>query len=187
MPFDCFRCRRHVLRHVRLLVVIHVAPSSAESDVFQPLLEMPGPASQKAMVAVTSLVNNYCRVDGQCAERAELQAVIRILAEMLKYNCKPADQQDHDHMMLVLKAMANAGRAEKYVATLNRCMRNEDAGLDVRVAAINAMGRLSCEVDVRVHKCFNSPFNVLLLTSIVVNCKFKLTFTFVETLSHGLG
>lgn len=112
-----------------------------------PLLEMPGPASQKAMVAVTSLVNNYCRLDSQCADQAELQHIIRVLVEMLKYNCKPTEQQDHDHMMLALKALANAGHAEKYVATLNRCMRNEDAGLDVRVAAINVMQRLSCAAD----------------------------------------
>ena len=109
---------------------------------------MPAHESQKTMVAVTSLVNNFCRINADCDDMPQLQNIVHILSEMLKYNCKPTDQQDHDRIMLALKALANAGHAEKFAPTLSRCVRNEDAGLDVRVAAIEAFQHLSCDADV---------------------------------------
>ena len=47
-------------------------------------------------------------------------------------------------VMMSLKALGNTGHAESVAPTLARCFQNEENPMPVRVAAVNAFRRMSC-------------------------------------------
>lgn len=78
-----------------------------------------------------------------------MQQMIKTLEDELRYNCKYTDDAQRARMIKALKAIGNAGNADRVVPTLNRCIANTEIPVSLRVAAITAFRRLSCAADVR--------------------------------------
>jgi len=98
---------------------------------------------ESAALPVSSVVNTYCRLNEQ--ESPEVTNIIKSFETELRYNCRVENDAQRDKILLTLRAIGNAGNAQQLVATLNRCVNNEDAQMSIRVAAINAYRRISCD------------------------------------------
>ena len=116
----------------------------------KPILELEGFA-RKAALSVSSLVYTYCREESSCALGSEVREIISIFERNLAYNCQ---SDDHDKILMSLKAIGNTGHAEQVVPTLNRCFMNDKVPMEIRVAAVSAFRRMACTADVSL--VFNS-------------------------------
>lgn len=101
--------------------------------------------TRKAALSISSLVSIYCRDNAQCDDETEVKEIIAIFEQNLHYSCQ---SDDHDKVLLSLKAIGNTGHAESVVPTLNRCITNEQIPMEIRVAAANAFRRMACTADV---------------------------------------
>ena len=110
----------------------------------KPILELEGFA-RKAALSVSSLVHTYCREESSCGLDSEVREIISIFERNLAYNCQ---SEEHDKVLMSLKAIGNTGHAEQVVPTLNRCFMNTQVPMEIRVSAINAFRRMACTADV---------------------------------------
>ncbi|ELU04621.1 hypothetical protein CAPTEDRAFT_222921 [Capitella teleta] len=120
-------------------------PSKPMIMALKPLLT--GSTSRKAYLAVSSLINNYCTLNEGCDSDGEIQAIIRIFTEQLRYNCRQEGSDDHDNVLMALKALGNTGHAESAVPTLQRCAANAELSMELRVVALQSFRRMSCVAD----------------------------------------
>ncbi len=125
----------------------------------QPLLELPQPY-RKASLSVSTMIHSYCRHNSDCDYDTEIQDMIRIFEDKLRYNCKAETPDMHDQILMSLKALGNSGYALNSVPTLNRCFQNPEVPNEVRVAAIDAFRRLGCGADVSICRLFFSSISV---------------------------
>lgn len=95
----------------------------------------------RSALPVTSVVHTYCKQNER--ESPEVSGIIKILEDELKYNCR-IEGGDASRILLALRALGNAGNADRVTPTLNRCALNQDAPMSVRVAAVAAYRRISC-------------------------------------------
>jgi hypothetical protein len=115
-----------------------------------------GSTSRKAYLTVSSLINNYCTLNEGCDSDGEIQSIVRIFTQQLKYNCRQERSEDHDNVLMALKALGNTGHAQSAVDTLLRCAANNDLEMELRVAALQAFRRMSCiaevstEIDIKI-------------------------------------
>jgi len=79
--------------------------------------------------------------------------MLKTMEDELRYNCKYETEEQRSRMLKALKAIGNAGNAERVVPTLNRCIANSEIPIALRVAAISAFRRISCSAEV---SCFLS-------------------------------
>jgi len=96
---------------------------------------------ERTALPVSSVINTYCKLNQ--AESPDVAAIIKMFEDELKYNCR-LEGADPARMLLALRAIGNAGNAERVTPTLNRCAVNEDTPMSVRIAAITAYRRISC-------------------------------------------
>jgi hypothetical protein len=90
-------------------------------------------------------VNTYCSQYDNQQTSAEVQQIVKVFEDELRYNCRSDSEQQTTRMMTALRALGNAGLAASTVtSTLDRCAMNDDIPTAVRVAAINAFRRVEC-------------------------------------------
>ncbi|KAM4632572.1 uncharacterized protein O3C94_019109 [Discoglossus pictus] len=122
-------------------------PTAGMVASLTPLLQEPG-ASPSAYLAVTALIHHLCLGTRGCHDIPEVQAVMSILEEQLRDNCKTLEPEDTYKVQLVLRAIGNAGlAATSLTQTLASCAfltSNPDA---TRVAAVEAFRRIPCAAD----------------------------------------
>lgn len=99
---------------------------------------------EKASLPVSSVVYSYIKQNP--AESQEVNAIMKIFEDQLKYNCRGSGEEDKAKMLLALRAIGNAGKADRLATTLDRCAANDQAPMSVRVAAIQAYRRVPCSV-----------------------------------------
>ncbi|XP_062611985.1 uncharacterized protein LOC134273791, partial [Saccostrea cucullata] len=116
----------------------------------QPLLKKNG----KALLAVSSLVNTYC-MNAACQNDMDIANVISALEDKIGYGCY-VDENNKDNIVLTLRALGNSGHISSATATVNSCISRKDNPAEVRIAAIEAFRRASCD-DARTEalKVFN--------------------------------
>jgi hypothetical protein len=98
---------------------------------------------ERTALPISSVVNTYCKLNS--AESPEVQAIIKTFEDELKYNCRI--ERDPSRILLALRALGNAGNADRVAPTLSRCAINEDAPMAIRVAAIMAFRRIPCSAN----------------------------------------
>ncbi|XP_056009974.1 uncharacterized protein LOC125679922 [Ostrea edulis] len=106
-----------------------------------PLLKKNG----KALLAVSSLVNTYCK-NTACEKDLDIASVISALEDKIGYGCY-VDENNKDNIILTLRALGNSGYISSATATLNSCISRKDNPIEVRIAAIETFRRASCEND----------------------------------------
>jgi len=95
----------------------------------------------RSALPVSSVVHTYCKLTER--ENPEVVAIVKTFEDELRYNCK-VDGGDTSRILLALRALGNAGNADRVTPTLNRCALNQEAPMAVRVAAVGAYRRISC-------------------------------------------
>jgi len=100
----------------------------------------------RAALPVSAVVNTYCRQFDGLESSDEVAQIVRQLESELRYNCRSDGSAEHSSRMLTaLRALGNAGlAAAQATRTLDQCVRNNDAPVAVRVAAINSFRRFQC-------------------------------------------
>jgi len=94
------------------------------------------------------MLHNYCRLNGDCGSKREVQQIISTFEDKLSYNCKSSSDEEHRVILMALKAIGNTGNAaESTTQVLARCMQNNEVPMETRVAAINAFRRMPCTAD----------------------------------------
>ena len=96
---------------------------------------------ERASLPVSSVVHTYCQLNKP--DSPEVVAIIKVFENELRSNCRT--DRNPSRMLLALRAIGNAGNAAHIAPTLNRCAVNTDAPMSVRVAAVAAYRRMSCE------------------------------------------
>ncbi|XP_062611984.1 uncharacterized protein LOC134273790, partial [Saccostrea cucullata] len=126
------------------------SPTKDMINEVQPLLKKNG----KALLAVSSLVNTYCK-NAACENDMDIANVISALEDKIGYGCY-VDENNKDNIVLTLRALGNSGHISSATATVNSCISRKDNPVEVRIAAIEAFRRASCD-DARTEalKVFN--------------------------------
>jgi len=75
-------------------------------------------------------------------------SVIQTFEDELRYNCKKESADQTARQLLAIRALGNIGKSAGIASTLDRCALNEDAQMNVRVAAISAYRRMDCTTGV---------------------------------------
>ena len=115
------------------------------NNCLQPLLEA---ELERSALPVSSVINTFCRLHSE--DSTEVDQLIKMFEDELRYNCKADTDAQTSRMMKALKAIGNAGNADRVVPTLNRCLLNNDLPIALRVAAISAFRRISCTNSVSI-------------------------------------
>ncbi|XP_061171948.1 uncharacterized protein LOC133181472, partial [Saccostrea echinata] len=115
------------------------SPSKDMIREVHPLLKKNG----KALLAVSSLVNTYCKTS-ECENDMDIANVISALEDKIGYGCY-VDENNKDNIVLTLRALGNSGHISSATATVNSCISRKDNPIEVRIAAIEAFRRASCD------------------------------------------
>ncbi|KAK6188791.1 hypothetical protein SNE40_004897 [Patella caerulea] len=100
----------------------------------------------KSMLPISSLVNNYCSKNTNCADEHEVTGIISALERNLGYGCYVRDE-NLQKVLLTLRAIGNAGHSSSVAGPLSHCFTRESNPTEVRVAALDAFRRLPCSAD----------------------------------------
>ncbi|XP_041357420.1 apolipophorins-like [Gigantopelta aegis] len=109
----------------------------------KPLIETPN-IMMKAMLPVTSLVNNYCEVNPACAEEAAVVNIITALESHIGARCYASSSSRLDVVLMALRAIGNAGHVPRIASVLNNCITQASNPTEVKIAALEAFRRLPC-------------------------------------------
>lgn len=99
-----------------------------------------------SMLAVSSMVNNYCEEHAQCDQDSDVQDIISQLTHIIASDCQVNDNNLRQ-VLLVLRAIGNIGPSETTWLRLQPCFTNAQLPMDVRVAAVDALRRMPCSAD----------------------------------------
>lgn len=108
--------------------------------------------SLKAMLPVSTMINNYCSHNPSCSDEIAVTNILSSLEKNIDYGCYVRDSK-LDRILMTLRAIGNAGHSERVVDSIRNCFTKEGNPIEVRVAAVEAFRRLPCSADV---SCFAS-------------------------------
>jgi len=112
-------------------------------DMMKELQSLLSADMERSALPISSVVNTYCKLNK--AESPEVAAIIKTFENELRSNCRTDKDGDVTRILLALRSIGNAGNAAHVVPTLNRCATNQNAPMVVRIAAVSAYRRMSCE------------------------------------------
>ncbi|XP_068100795.1 uncharacterized protein [Hyperolius riggenbachi] len=119
-------------------------PTPGMISSITPLLQDPG-SSQSVYLAITALVHHFCLTTKSCQEVPEVQVVMGMLRAYLGENCTVQDPEELQQMLIVLKAIGNAGLAAgPLIPTLSSCALLKSNADSIRLAVIEAFRRIPC-------------------------------------------
>ena len=105
------------------------------------------PVQSKVVLAVSTMVNSYCRLNPECENERTIQEMARILEQRLNYNCRAGSVEDHDMILMSLKALGNMGHSPSVLPVLVRCVKTEDIPMELRIAAMQSFRRMGCSAE----------------------------------------
>ncbi|KAL3871450.1 hypothetical protein ACJMK2_039447 [Sinanodonta woodiana] len=113
----------------------------------KPLLTMED-VNGKAMLAVSSLVNRLCLFNDACDSDPAVNEIISTLESKIGSRCRVNDATMKT-VLLSLRAIGNAGHAHKAIPTLTKCFTPTTNPMEIRLSAVEAFRRISCNADWR--------------------------------------
>ena len=113
-------------------------------------------------------------MNADCQTDDDIQEIIGLFEDNLRYNCRVESEEQHDAVMIALKAIGNTGYAERAVNHLLRCASNVEAAMELRIAALQAFRRMPCmaEVSSRILLCNFSFFSFFFFTKVFLMFSF---------------
>ena len=112
-------------------------------EALQPLLASKHVRTQ-TLLGVTTLVHHLCKRDKNCKQHRAVTQVVQNIENLLGPNCGVEVPADRTRVLAALKALGNAGLLVNGNTSLKECYKNHD-DIEVRLAAIRAYRRMSCE------------------------------------------
>ena len=126
-------------------------PTREMLEEVKPLIES-SDLKLKAMLPVSTLVNNYCQ-QKHCGEEYAVTNIISSLERNIDYRCVVRDS-NLELVLLTLRAIGNAGHLRRISSILSSCITESTNPMEVRIAAIEGFRRLPCDADVsRCNMC----------------------------------
>ncbi|XP_053550240.1 uncharacterized protein LOC128641740 [Bombina bombina] len=123
------------------------APTTGMIASLTTLLQEPT-VSQSAYLSTTALIHHFCLGVTNCHEIPEVQAVMRILQEQLGDNCTAPEPEDVHKVLILLKAIGNAGlAASPLIQTLTSCAFHKSNPAAIRIATVEAFRRIPCSAN----------------------------------------
>merc|ERR1719402_1409362 len=104
-----------------------------------------GVPRKQALLGVSAMVHRYCSANAACIEEAPVREVVAKLESFLGASCRPAYPLDEHLMVVALKALGNIGRVVNGAASLEKCIKDADNSMVIRLAAVDAFRRMPCE------------------------------------------
>ncbi|XP_064477046.1 uncharacterized protein LOC135390962 [Ornithodoros turicata] len=98
---------------------------------------------RQAYLAVSSLAHTYCRENENCATASPIRELVRTLFLAIGNDCRISDRKT---TLMALKAIGNIGESEGKEDLIQRCIMNPEVALEIRVEAIKAFRRFSCDI-----------------------------------------
>nr|CAB3262976.1 uncharacterized protein LOC100186072 [Phallusia mammillata] len=111
-----------------------------------PLIQGAEQSKPEPYLTLGSLVYRFCKNNPRCERTGAVQEAIAALQQPLGTNCHTTNEMEKRKIILSLRALGNAGFSTA-VPTLHACileLRNSPA---IRLAAMNAFRRLTCQAD----------------------------------------
>jgi len=106
-----------------------------------------GQPRKSSFLAVSAMVNNYCKDRRDCHEEPEVGRIISTIERRIGSSCKYNSIRDRDYVLMALRAAGNLGLSPSLARRLNGCMRDAENPIDIRLEAIKAYRRMSCSID----------------------------------------
>ncbi|XP_076472286.1 uncharacterized protein LOC143301780 [Babylonia areolata] len=101
---------------------------------------------EKAMLPVSTMVNNFCQRQPQCSLESSVQSIMTSLEDLVGSSCY-VNKKNLDQVLMALRAIGNAGHVSSAVSVVNQCVRRTRNPMEVRVAAAQAFRRMPCDAD----------------------------------------
>ncbi|KAL3871442.1 hypothetical protein ACJMK2_039441 [Sinanodonta woodiana] len=102
----------------------------------------------KALLAVSSLVNRLCLFNDACDSDPAVNEIISTLESKIGSSCRVNDATMKT-VLLSLRAIGNAGHAHRAIPTLTKCFTPTTNPMEIRISAVEAFRRISCNADWR--------------------------------------
>ncbi|XP_006820902.1 apolipophorins-like [Saccoglossus kowalevskii] len=103
-------------------------------------------ARRSTYLSLSTLIHKYCKTENrECIRESEVVEALRLFENNLGYKCSPSDEDEHNKIILSLKALANSGKISSATNTLTRCFQEEENPIEIRLAAVEAFRRMPCE------------------------------------------
>ncbi|KAK3093078.1 hypothetical protein FSP39_010780 [Pinctada imbricata] len=99
----------------------------------------------KSMLAVSSLLNNYCK-STSCELDMDVRDIVSALENKIGYGCY-VDDNNVENVVVTLRALGNAGYISNVLPTINSCLTRKENPMEVRIAAAESFRRASCDTD----------------------------------------
>ncbi|XP_041357844.1 uncharacterized protein LOC121374798 [Gigantopelta aegis] len=119
-------------------------PTRAMLEEVKPLVESPE-LKLKAMLPVSTLVNNYCERN-HCGEEYAVDNIISSLERNIGYRCMVRDA-NLEVVLMTLRAIGNAGHLRRISSILSNCITESTNPMEVRIAAVEGFRRVPCDAD----------------------------------------
>lgn len=97
-----------------------------------------------------------------CASLPEVIEIIQKFEQLLGSNCMATGQEEEDTVILSLKGLRNIGHLRDSGPVLVRCFEEFTNGMDIRLAALDTIRKMSCatgEFNPKLMKTFSEVSN----------------------------
>ncbi|KAL8574776.1 hypothetical protein ACOMHN_035319 [Nucella lapillus] len=101
---------------------------------------------QKALLPVSTMVNNFCQRQPQCSTEPSVQAIMTSFEDVIGSFCY-VNKKNMDQVLMGLRAIGNAGHVSSSASVLNKCLKRSKNPMEIRVSAAQAFRRLPCDAD----------------------------------------
>ncbi|KAL8574772.1 hypothetical protein ACOMHN_035315 [Nucella lapillus] len=101
---------------------------------------------QKALLPVSTMVNNFCLRQPQCSTEPSVQAIMTSFEDVIGSSCY-VNKKNMDQVLMGLRAIGNAGHVSSSASVLNTCLKRSKNPMEIRVSAAQAFRRLPCDAD----------------------------------------
>ncbi|XP_068726618.1 uncharacterized protein [Montipora capricornis] len=102
-----------------------------------------------AMLTLGTLIHKVCESSPiQCEKKTPEDPISRaesFLLSQLGKRCEGSTSEEFENILMTLKAIGNAGRPESAEDILLKCALNQDAPVNMSIAALEALRRLPCD------------------------------------------
>jgi len=165
-------------------------PDLQTVSIITPLLKW-DKADTQFFLSVSAVVRSYCKWNSNCATQAEVANIISFLENQANSGCqiKEKSQVTIEKTLVAIKALGNIGVAQSVKnPTLRLCIEDKQLPMEVRIAAVEAHRRLSCEetreyfLNLFRDQSMDSELRIAAYLE-VMRCP---TYTIVKTIKHSL-
>lgn len=93
------------------------------------------------------MAHSYCRYNRGCGNSIDLKNLVKKIHMRLGQSCETKTETEIQEIIYALKALGNIGNDDSVVPTVVHCFNSKANQIEVRLAAVRALRRQSCDVE----------------------------------------